>query len=75
MGWVGGDQDTFRLLLAAWINLGGESPSGAMKREGQKGGTGTRGKMEGVSRRVRKGKTARKSATVNGFRKGMSILQ
>ena len=46
-----------------------------MKREGQKGGTGTRGKMEGVSRRVRKGKTARKSATVNGFRKGMSILQ
>lgn len=31
MEWAGGDQDTFRLLLAAWTNLGGDNPSGAEK--------------------------------------------
>lgn len=37
MEWAGAAQDTFKLLLAAWTNLGGDNPSGAVKTKWKKG--------------------------------------
>lgn len=31
MEWAGASQDTFKLLLAAYTNLGGDNPLGAVK--------------------------------------------
>lgn len=36
--WAGADQDTFKLLLAAWANFGGDNPSGAVKTNWNGGG-------------------------------------
>lgn len=55
MEWAGADQDTFILLLAAWTNLGGDNPSGAVKREREreraKGGRNRYGWKDGGSKK------------------------
>lgn len=60
MEWAGADQDTLRLALVAWANLGGDNPSGAMKTEREDGerktgGRGDEGRIEVVKRRWRDG--------------------